>query len=339
MSSKRNISILVGIIGILLVLLAGTIGYIVGNSSLLTNDVSTKTSITDSKLMKEMEELKAIYDSKIAEKTNSYNSLQDEKVKVQNLVFELEKTKNDANALLKYKTEYKSLESKMKVLVNEIVVLKNKKTSISIKIDKPLIAKIYNKSRIDNSNEPIVVSSKKDIVLVSKTEISKPKSDDFFAKKEMPKSNSTEVISKSIQEVKKAPSIQYTKFAKVTLSNIKVAAYNLKSESKQIETNSSSKADLIKITFTLDENSSAKSGEKTYYIQIINAKSNVVGKRITEYFDNETLTYSLSKTINYNNQSTNCSIDFLYKDFEKGTYFINIFDRNELVGKSNFTLK
>ena len=49
---------------------------------------------------------------KIAEKTNSYKALQDEKAKVESLVFELEKTKNDANSLLKYKTEYKALESK-----------------------------------------------------------------------------------------------------------------------------------------------------------------------------------------------------------------------------------
>jgi hypothetical protein len=123
------------------------------------------------------------------------------------------------------------------------------------------------------------------------------------------------------------------------LSSVKAVAYNLKSGSKFVETDASSKADLIKITFTVDGIANAKSGEKNYYIQIINAKNNVIGKRITEYFDNETLTYSLSKTINYNNQSQDCTIDFPYKDFEKGVYFINIFDRNDLVGRSSFTLK
>jgi len=154
----------------------------------------------------------------------------------------------------------------------------------------------------------------------------------------LPKSNTIEAT-KPVVEAKKAPVIRYEKFAKVTLSSVKAMAYNLKSANKIVETDASNKADLIKIAFTVDGIANAKSGEKTYYIQIINARNNVVGKRITEYFDNETLTYSLSKTINYNNQSQDCVIDFPYKDFEKGVYFINIFDRNDLVGRSSFTLK
>jgi hypothetical protein len=332
-NSKRSITILIGVIGILLVLLAGTIGYILGNSSMLSSDSPSKSSTIsdDKKIMKEIEELKTMYDSKIAEKTNNYKALEEEREKVQVLVAALEKSKNDAKALVKYKTEYQSLESKMKVLVNEIVVLKNKKTNIVIKQNKPQITKTEVKPKIENVTNPIAIQPKKPAP-------TKAKSDDFFAKKELPKPNNNEAT-KPIVEAKKTPAIRYEKFAKVTLSSVKAVVYNLKSGSKFVETDASSKADLIKVTFTVDGISNAKSGEKNYYIQIINAKNNVIGKRITEYFDNETLTYSLSKTINYNNQSQECSIDFPYKDFEKGVYFINIFDRNDLVGRSSFTLK
>lgn len=338
-NSKRSITILIGVIGVLLVLLAGTIGYILGNSSMLSGDSSVKSSAIsdDKKIMKEIEELKTMYDSKIAEKTNNYKALEEERGKVQLLVAALEKSKNDAKALIKYKTEYQSLESKMKVLVNEIVVLKNKKTNIVIKQNKPQIANTEAKSNIENVNNPLVVQPKKEVVVKSSLP-TKAKSDDFFAKKELLKSNTIEAT-KPVEEVKKAPVIRYEKFAKVTLSSVKAMAYNLKSANKIVETDASNKADLIKIAFTVDGIANAKSGEKTYYIQIINAKNNVVGKRITEYFDNETLTYSLSKTINYNNQSQDCVIDFPYKDFEKGVYFVNIFDRNDLVGRSSFTLK
>jgi len=81
------------------------------------------------------------------------------------LVAALEKSKNDAKALIKYKTEYQSLESKMKVLVNEIVVLKNKKTNIVIKQNKPQIAKAEAKSNIENVNNPLVVQPKKKLLL------------------------------------------------------------------------------------------------------------------------------------------------------------------------------
>lgn len=330
MNNKKSITILIGIIGVLLVLLAGALGYIIGNNGFNGSSTST-TIVDDKKVMKEIDELKAMYDSKIAEKTNNYKALKEEKQKVQNLVFELEKTKNDANSLVKYKTQYKALESKMKVLVNEIVVLKNKKTNVTIKQEKAQIAKTENKTKIVNASNENGIVSKKETVVV-KLQVIKSKTDDFFAKKETPKADVTE-------NKKSTPIVRSEKFSKITMSNVKAAAYSIKSGAKQLETTSSGKADFIKISFTLDENPSAKTGEKTYYIQIINSKNNVVGKRITEYFDSESLTYSLSKSINYNNQSTNCTIDFDYKDFEKGVYFINIFDRNELVGKSSFTLR
>lgn len=330
MSNKRSITILIGIIGVLLLMLAGTIGYILGNTN---ENGSTSTGISDDKkVMQEIEELKQMYDSKIAEKTNNYNALEAEREKVQALVAELEKTKNDAQALVKYKTQYQSLESKMRLLVDEIVVLKNKKTNITIKQEKAQVAKKASQPKIENTVTPVAIPAKKESVAVTKTEPAKPKSDDFFAKKELPK--------QEVVEVKKtSPQVRFEKFSKVTLSNVKAAAYTIKSGAKQIETNVSGKADLIKITFTLNDNPTAKSGEKNYYIQIIDGKNNVLGKRITEYFDNESLTYSLSKTLNYNNQQMDCSIEFGKKDFEKGVYFVNIFDRDELVGRSNFTLK
>lgn len=330
MSNKRSITILIGIIGLLLLMLAGTIGYILGNTN---ENGSISTGISDDKkVMQEIEKLKQMYDSKIAEKTNNYNALEAEREKVQALVAELEKTKNDAQALVKYKTQYQSLESKMRLLVDEIVVLKNKKTNITIKQEKAQVAKKVNQPKIENTVTPVTIPSKKEALAVTKTESIKPKSDDFFTKKELPK--------QEVVEVKKtSPQVRFEKFSKVTLSNVKAGAYSIKSGAKQIETNVSGKADLIKITFTLNDNPTAKSGEKNYYIQIIDGKNNVLGKRITEYFDNESLTYSLSKTLNYNNQQMDCTIEFAKKDFEKGVYFVNIFDRDELVGRSNFTLK
>ncbi|WP_395063992.1 hypothetical protein, partial [Flavobacterium sp.] len=189
MSNKKSITVLIGIIGVLLVLLAGALGYIIGNNKF--NTTISSSGSTDGKVMKEIEELKVMYDSKIAQKTNSFKALQDEKAKVEALVMELEKTKNDANSLIKYKTQYNALESKMKILVDEIVVLKNKKTNVTLKQNKLQIAKTESKSKIDNSLSTSVISPKKDIVSI-KPQIVKSKNEDFFAKKEMPKAEVTE---------------------------------------------------------------------------------------------------------------------------------------------------
>lgn len=332
MSNKKSIPILVGIIGILLILLAGSIGYILGGTN-NNNSINPSGKNVDQKVLQEIEELKLMYDSKIADKTNSYKALQDEKERVNTLVLELEKTKGNANALLKYKTEYKNLESKMKVLVNEIVVLKGKKNSVAVKTSKPKPSREVTNSIeiIPAKNEAIV--EKKVVVLEPKKEIPTTKSEAVFSKnttiKEDPNVKNEIIVVKNSEK----------KYTKVTLSNVKAGAFISKSSSKQIETNVAGRADLIKITFTLDANSNAKSGEKMYYFQIINGKNNVLGKRITEFFDEASLTYSFKKSFDYSNQSSSVSQEFLQSNFESGTYFINIFDRNDLVGTTTFTLK
>lgn len=129
------------------------------------------------------------------------------------------------------------------------------------------------------------------------------------------------------------------KGAKLTILNTKTSAYKLRSSGKQIETDKASRADILKISFTIAENQIAKSGDKTYYVQIIDSKNNVLGEKQTETFGENTLTYSFATTVAYENKTVNVSEDLPGKNFEKGTYFINIFDKDVLVSKTSFTLR
>lgn len=333
MSTKRNVSILIGIIGILILLLAGTIGYIIANegNGAVNN---SNNSAENAKVLKEIEALKQLYDTKIADKTNNYVSLQIQKDSIEALVRALEDSKSDADALIKYKTQYQNLESKMKILVDEIVVLKSKKSlAITKKGNKPnlenepVFKKIVDVAPIKNEG----VASKKENP-ISKNEDFVPKSDAVASKSSTSKEEAT--ISKSETTPRRN-----NKNVKITLSDVAATAYNSKSATKKVPTDAASKTDFIKITFTIDGNSNFGEGEKTYYFQILNNKNNVMGKRITEYFDNEALTYSFSKSFNYDGQSVQVSQEFLNAKFEKGYYFVNIFDRDALVGKTSFQLK
>ena len=129
------------------------------------------------------------------------------------------------------------------------------------------------------------------------------------------------------------------KGAKLTILNTKTSAYKLRSSGKQIETDKASRADILKISFTIAENQIAKSGDKTYYVQVIDSKNNVLGEKQTETFGENTLTYSFAGTVAYENKTVNVSEDLPGKNFEKGTYFINIFDKDVLVSKTSFTLR
>ncbi|MEO6175778.1 MAG: hypothetical protein ABIP27_11575 [Flavobacterium circumlabens] len=129
------------------------------------------------------------------------------------------------------------------------------------------------------------------------------------------------------------------KGSKLSVLNTKTAAYKLRSSGKQIETDKASRADVLKISFTIAENQIAKSGDKTYYVQVIDAKNNVLGDKKTESFGDNTLTYSFKTTVQYENKSVNVVEDLPGKDFAKGTYFINVFDNDELVSKTSFSLR
>ena len=129
------------------------------------------------------------------------------------------------------------------------------------------------------------------------------------------------------------------KGAKLTILNTKTAAYKLRSSGKQIETDKASRADILKISFTIAENQIAKSGDKTYYVQVIDSKNNVLGEKLTETFGGNTLTYSFASTVTYENKTVNVSKDLPGKSFEAGTYFINIFDKDVLVSKTSFSLR
>jgi len=129
------------------------------------------------------------------------------------------------------------------------------------------------------------------------------------------------------------------KGSKLSILNLKTSAYKIRSSGKQIETEKAGRADVLKISFTIAENSIAKSGDKTYYVQVIDSKNNVLGDKKTETFGDKSLTYSFTTNVQYENKTVQVSQDLPGKDFEKGTYFVNIFDKSELVSKTSFTLK
>lgn len=129
------------------------------------------------------------------------------------------------------------------------------------------------------------------------------------------------------------------KGSKLSVLNLQTAAYKKRSSGKEIETEKARRADLLKVSFTIAENNIAKSGDKTYYVQVIDAKNNVLGDKTTINFGDKSLTYSFLTTVQYENKTVKVTENLPGKDFEKGTYFVNIFDKGELVSKSSFTLK
>jgi len=125
----------------------------------------------------------------------------------------------------------------------------------------------------------------------------------------------------------------------LTVLNTKGAAYKVRSSGKQIETEKANRADVLKVSFTIAENKIAKSGTKTYYVQVIDSENNVVGDKKVENFGTKSLTYSFTTNVKYENKTVDVSEDLAGKKFAKGTYFVNVFDKDELVSKTSFSLR
>lgn len=294
MENQNNHSKLKAIIGILAVLLIGSLIYIFK----LTSDAKTlETTVTTVKsekesVLKDLSDLKATYDAAIAENTSMSDELIAERDKVVKLMEELKTAKGDAASLRKYKEQYKGLEQKMKNLMEEVAVLKTQNQTLT--------------THLDSTNVVLEDSKKYNQVLVGQNE----------------------ELAKTVE-----------KGQKLTVTNLKTGAYKLRSSGKQIETDKASRADILQVGFTIAENKIAKSGDKTYYVQIIDAKNNVLGNKETVSFGDTSLTYSFTTTVQYENKTVDVKEQLKGKDFAKGTYFVNVFDKGELVSKSSFTLR
>ncbi len=127
--------------------------------------------------------------------------------------------------------------------------------------------------------------------------------------------------------------------SKLSVLNLKTSAHKVRSSGKQIATDKASRADMLKVSFTIAENKIAKSGDKTYYVQVIDSRNNVLGEKKIATFGDQSLTYSFPVNVQYENKTVQVTEDLPGKNFEKGTYFVNVFDGNELVSKSSFVLR
>ena len=130
------------------------------------------------------------------------------------------------------------------------------------------------------------------------------------------------------------------KAQRLSVLNLTTLAVKQKGSGKQINTDKASRADVLKIGFTIAENQVAKVGDRTYYIQVIDSKNNVLGDKKTESFGATYLPYSFQKTIKYENKTVQVQEDLSVKNITPGTYFVNVFDKKgELVSKSSFQLR
>jgi uncharacterized protein (DUF3084 family) len=129
------------------------------------------------------------------------------------------------------------------------------------------------------------------------------------------------------------------KASKLSILNLNTAAFKVRNSGKEISTDRARRADILKISFTIAENNIAKSGDRQYYVQIIDPNSNVLGAREDVEIEGKVLKYSFISKVNFKNSTVQVVENLPGENFDSGTYFINIYDDTSLVAKSSFSLR
>jgi uncharacterized phage infection (PIP) family protein YhgE len=125
-------------------------------------------------------------------------------------------------------------------------------------------------------------------------------------------------------------------------SNIGINAINIKGAGKEKETTTAKRADLIRISFVIDENRITPSGTKDFYV-VVTAPD---GKVITEGANFNTREegsrpYTNKVSVNYEqNKVIPVSFDWKQKDaYKEGDYKIEIYNNGFKIGQGVKTLK
>lgn len=129
------------------------------------------------------------------------------------------------------------------------------------------------------------------------------------------------------------------KFSKLEVTSASAISYRLKSSGELVITDKASKVEGINISFVIAKNEIAKATDKTYYIQVMSSQNTVLGDSNMRTHQYKSLQYSLESNVKYENKLVRVSENLMGKNFAKGTYYVNIYDGEELVDETIFILK
>ncbi len=253
-------------------------------------------------------------------------------------------TDNDRNTIINLRHEksivLKDLE-KSELFLNQIMTT-NKSLSEKLLLEKEKVAKLILDLKTKPVTEKIITVYKQDAnnvdnrikLLLQEIQVYKNRIDSTNVVLKIEKTKNDTLVTNNKNLTKRV-----TEASKLYFYNLQTNYFKVKSSGKQIETDKASRADLIKVSFMIAENDFAKSFKKVYYVQIIDPKNNILGRKETKTFGSQTLDFGAVVPVFYQNKTIKGETDINVKDLENGNYTVNVFDKAKLILTSSFILK
>jgi len=161
------------------------------------------------------------------------------------------------------------------------------------------------------------------------------------------KDNTTAVLNKTIEAVDSVTtandqmSKSLEKAALIGITNLHASAIIVRKGGKIKETKRASRADKIRVCYTIAPNTIAQAGDRVLYVQVINPDNNIIGNTSNITFGQDLLTYSDSATVFYENQALDVCVmvEGVPQELVKGLYTISVFDAGRQIGSTTLQLK
>jgi predicted RNase H-like nuclease (RuvC/YqgF family) len=127
----------------------------------------------------------------------------------------------------------------------------------------------------------------------------------------------------------------------IKVGSAEVVAYKIKNSGKEVEEKKAKNAQKIKINFTVASNTVAEKGLHDIYVRVIDPTGNLITPADSGTFnaDAQDLQYTYKTAIDFKDDGSGYTIDWLYSPFQKGTYTVILYADGYTMGKSSFTLK
>lgn len=127
----------------------------------------------------------------------------------------------------------------------------------------------------------------------------------------------------------------------LTAANVRAEGVKVRNSGKIVSTNRASRAEKVRVCFTIAANKLAEKGDKELYVQVINPDNNLIGEKVSANFDDAVLTYSGSNKVFYENQELDVCllVDAEEGEIVKGNYIVNLFSGPKLIADTQFEMK
>lgn len=200
-------------------------------------------------------------------------------------------------------------------------------------------AELKKAQRMINSLNSDIVQYKREIIVL------REKNDSLLARTDTLQVQQTQLTEKLVTQTQKTQETENKMRSTFSVSNYEITGLKVKNSGKEVETDKAKRIDKIRVSFDLDPNEYAESGEKEIFIAVYKPDGNLGKFKGANYGELETVNkgfieYSDKLSFNYERGSKQ-NISFDWEDFEfpKGNYKIDLYQNGMKIGQKSLSLR